>query len=67
MKKEEERLSDRMLNAELREGYEFDIEAVHHLEKERDWMQWLVIVIIGILMAVIGITGKSALVLFYLL
>jgi len=64
MKKEEERLSDRILNGELQD-YEFDMEAVHHLEKEREWMQWLVIVVIGFLMAVIGITGKSASVLFY--
>jgi len=61
MKREEERLSDSMLNAELREGYKFDTEAVRHLEKEREWMQWLVIVVIGFLMAVIGITGKSRL------
>jgi len=60
MKKEEERLSDRMLNGELQD-YEFDMEAVHHLEKEREWMQWLVILVIGFLMAVIGITGKSRL------
>lgn len=59
MKKEEERLSDRMLNGELQD-YEFDMEAVHHLEKEREWMQWLVIVVIGFLMAVIGITISRA-------
>ena len=50
-----------MLNAELREGYEFDTEAVQHLEKERDWMEWFVIVVIGFSMAVIGITiSRSA-------
>ena len=37
------------------EGYEFDHEAVEHLETEREWMEWALVVGIGFLMAVIGI------------
>ena len=37
------------------EGYDFDHEAVHQLEKEREWMEWALVVGIGFLMAVIGV------------
>ena len=37
------------------EGYEFDHEAVEHLETEREWMEWALVVGIGFLMAVICI------------
>ena len=37
------------------EGYDFDHEAVHQLEKEREWMEWALVVGIGFLMAIIGI------------